>query len=528
MSSNFNRVFANSANSLNSLTTNAIELLPSGSPQTLWEMSLRAAPSSLASSQSISGLSSNLNTNQIYDTIAATQYQPLTVNTISNNWPLPSEVTTSANPDRRHELFFVDRTVADSDKLLAGILPSQIVYLDPSQDGVMQISAALAQRQGITAVHIIAHGDSGSLRLGNAELNGGNLDRYRDSLQSWQNSLTENADILIYGCDVAAGLQGQTFVNQISQWTGADVAASDDLTGNAALGGDWILEMGTGTIDSNILSSIDYQGVLASVSLSSGKLLYDSDGSYTIAVGNSYTTYEYKNQLTFALSGSDLLITESNTSGSYAETITAGTGMTQVNSYGVRVALSSITSGIEIKTRSGADSLAFSSGFNSFSNAVNLSIDMGDGADSFTTNTEINTFGGTFSLDGGDDNDTVAIASNLYTQGGALTISSANTLNINAGSTISTRKISGSDHSTAASIGNSGAISLAGEQITIGTSGSSSNANLFAHVGSTSYTAGNITVSASETEVAATVLDGTETSKATIALYRTHLTSLGS
>jgi hypothetical protein len=47
---------------------------------------------------------------------------------------------------------------------------------------------------------------------------------------------------------VAAGEQGTAFVQQLSRLTGADVAASNDLTGSATLGGDWELEVGTGAI----------------------------------------------------------------------------------------------------------------------------------------------------------------------------------------------------------------------------------------------------------------------------------------
>ena len=49
-------------------------------------------------------------------------------------------------------------------------------------------------------------------------------------------------DILLYGCDVAANAHGQKLVEEIHELTGADVAASTDETGSAALGGNWVLE----------------------------------------------------------------------------------------------------------------------------------------------------------------------------------------------------------------------------------------------------------------------------------------------
>ncbi len=52
-------------------------------------------------------------------------------------------------------------------------------------------------------------------------------------------ALDEAGDILIYGCDVASGADGQALIDTISHLTGADVAASIDKTGGVSAGGDW-------------------------------------------------------------------------------------------------------------------------------------------------------------------------------------------------------------------------------------------------------------------------------------------------
>jgi hypothetical protein len=44
-------------------------------------------------------------------------------------------------------------------------------------------------------------------------------------------------------------------VNTLALLTGADVAASDDLTGHGSLGGDWDLEYRVGQVDSGVLGS---------------------------------------------------------------------------------------------------------------------------------------------------------------------------------------------------------------------------------------------------------------------------------
>jgi hypothetical protein len=172
---------------------------------------------------------------------------------------------TSSNTSK---LIFVDPLVADYQSLIQGINPegSQVILLDPTQDGVEQITTALQHYSGIESVHIVSHGESGNVQLGSTSLSSSTIDRYVSQLQSWSNSLTDNADILFYGCDVAAGEQGDRFIRQISELTGADIAASTDRTGSAAQGGDWDLEDTTGAIESSLAFNQqtlqNYDGVL--------------------------------------------------------------------------------------------------------------------------------------------------------------------------------------------------------------------------------------------------------------------------
>ncbi len=60
---------------------------------------------------------------------------------------------------------------------------------------------------------------------------------------------------MLYGCDVAQGDVGQQFIEQLSVLTGADIAASTNLTGAANQGGDWVLEAVTGIIESPLAFS---------------------------------------------------------------------------------------------------------------------------------------------------------------------------------------------------------------------------------------------------------------------------------
>ena len=106
---------------------------------------------------------------------------------------------------------------------------------------------------GISSLHIVSHGETGGLQLGTTELNEQSLDRYASQLGSWSQALTQGADILLYGCNVAQGQQGLNFVQRLGQITGADIAASTDWTGDRAAGGNWTLEVHTGKIAAGLV-----------------------------------------------------------------------------------------------------------------------------------------------------------------------------------------------------------------------------------------------------------------------------------
>ena len=147
---------------------------------------------------------------------------------------------------------FVDPNVADYRNIVDSVKPGTLLFLlSAGGDGIDQITQNLSGLTNIDSLQIISQGSEGSLSLGSIVLNSANLSTYTSQLQQWGQSLTATADILLYGSNVAQGSAGKTFVQQISQLTGADVAASDDLTGNTASGGDWVLEYTTGLIEAS-------------------------------------------------------------------------------------------------------------------------------------------------------------------------------------------------------------------------------------------------------------------------------------
>ena len=158
-------------------------------------------------------------------------------------------------PAERHEILFIDDQLSDIDQLLDNLSDDVEVYhIEPDEDGIAFIADVLANSEKIyDAVHIVSHGDSGELRLGNAILTRANLaGETLLHIQSWGESIADEGDILIYGCRVAEGDSGESLVKAISVLTGADIAASTDDTGAAAMGGDWDFEVSAGDVEADI------------------------------------------------------------------------------------------------------------------------------------------------------------------------------------------------------------------------------------------------------------------------------------
>ena len=139
-----------------------------------------------------------------------------------------------------NSIVILDPTIPDSQHIAQGIKPGTATYILKSQpDAIEQITTILAQHIGIASLHIITHGDSGNLYLGTTELNSSNIQNYSHQLQQWRNSLTDNANIILYGCSVAARDRGHQLLTQLHQLTGANISANPHPTGNSKKGGTW-------------------------------------------------------------------------------------------------------------------------------------------------------------------------------------------------------------------------------------------------------------------------------------------------
>ncbi|MDY6902320.1 MAG: DUF4347 domain-containing protein [Cyanobacteriota bacterium] len=188
-------------------------------------------------------------------------------------------------------ILFIDSSIDNYDFLIKGVVEDiEKIILDSKRNGVEQITDVLAQEDEVETIHIVSHGSPGCLYLGNSELNLGNLKYYKQQLQNWYSK-----NLLIYGCNVAAGDAGEEFVEKLHRLTGANIAASKTKTGNAELGGDWELEVRVGSnfavgndiglsliFEQNTLT--EYSGVFAPGDLESTFGYGNIDIAYDIAI----------------------------------------------------------------------------------------------------------------------------------------------------------------------------------------------------------------------------------------------------
>ena len=182
-----------------------------------------------------------------------------------------------------NEVVFLNDNILDHQELVDDLLQAdesrniEVIILDDEQDGFAQVTETLQEYSDLDSLHFITHGSEGEINLGKSWLDSNTLLENSDAVAGWGDTLNDDGDILFYGCNVAADDGGQDLLDDIAELTGADVAASDDLTGGSALSGDWDLEYQVGDIETdvsisqegqagwdNLLNPTDLQAVMSS------------------------------------------------------------------------------------------------------------------------------------------------------------------------------------------------------------------------------------------------------------------------
>jgi hypothetical protein len=176
--------------------------------------------------------------------------------------------------DVRRELVILDPGVQNSAALRDLLSARQeagrdleLVVLDANRDGVEQIRDILSRYHDLDALHLLSHGTADGLQLGSTWLDAQTISGYGDVIRGWGGAFSGDADVMLYGCDLAASDAGRSLVETLGQWTKTDVAASTDLTGYALFGGDWDLEYQTGSIETenaaDLATQQDWVGLMS-------------------------------------------------------------------------------------------------------------------------------------------------------------------------------------------------------------------------------------------------------------------------
>jgi len=294
----------------------------------------------------------------------------------------------------------------------------EIVILDPEKDGLEQISEILSQYQRISAVHILSHGAMGMLRLGNSQIDKKKLVQKSSQIGTWKKAIKPGGDILLYGCNVAQGEAGIEFVENLSEMTGVDVAASTDDTGSRDLGGNWVLEYSTSVVESAGL----FQGA-------------GPDGYMNLLAPLQVTSVVNQDDTT------DVTITANNADNTVAvsydtdsDTVTIADGLDSIT-----LIYDDGTDEIIVDTTP-ADT---TTGTTTYSNLNALNINLGDGNDTFTLNGFDPNFIADLTIDGQGDNPFVS-GSDTVIINGRLSISdsefkvSAESISVNSGVNVNT------------------------------------------------------------------------------------------
>ncbi|WP_344799642.1 DUF4347 domain-containing protein, partial [Litoribacillus peritrichatus] len=230
--------------------------------------------------------------------------------------------------DARHivsELIIIDQAVPDKHAFYQSIKPGvEVKEIASGQDGLIQLTDILHRYKNLDALHIVSHAEDGVIYLGNTEVTEQLLIKEVNTLSVLNNSMKDNADLLLYGCELAKTEKGEALLALIANNANVDIAASDDYTGASALEGDWDLEIKKGDINShNVFSEQalkDFNNILSFTTTHAGHKFCDT-GSCNTPVSYGDLTLNAPYQVS-DYSTTSLYITGDNAEATFTFTIT--------------------------------------------------------------------------------------------------------------------------------------------------------------------------------------------------------------
>ncbi|MFN6130211.1 MAG: DUF4347 domain-containing protein, partial [Planctomycetota bacterium] len=265
---------------------------------------------------------------------------------VSEVSPLVSSLRDDEN-SLRHELILIGDGLANTDMILAGIKHDptteyDVYIVDRSSSGWDQLNDYLVERNiQFDAIHFVTHGTATGFRFGSDWVNADTLSAQSVQLAQIANYLSDDADLILYGCSIAETEYGRGLVDQLAIYTSTDVAASIDATGHTSLGANWNLEYHRGNVETSIAFSDTFQSewghemltytvrddfTTAAYTNNNGTNSWSASWSETDAGGSGATTGNILitgGQLQMSATNSaDLISRQANLSGAHSATLT--------------------------------------------------------------------------------------------------------------------------------------------------------------------------------------------------------------
>jgi hypothetical protein len=150
------------------------------------------------------------------------------------------------------KLIVIDETIRDYSLLASCMNQEAIIYILPQTANQLEsLTEEIAKYKDLSAMYLFICGKDGMIMFNGAPLEFNTITEYSMLLEQWSASFTPTADLHIYTCNLANSNNGKGLIRRLSAFTGLDVAASVNITGNPdQIDGDWKLEFIKGEIES--------------------------------------------------------------------------------------------------------------------------------------------------------------------------------------------------------------------------------------------------------------------------------------
>ncbi|WP_130536804.1 DUF4347 domain-containing protein [Thiomicrorhabdus indica] len=205
-----------------------------------------------------------------------------------------------SQPSKSSQVAIIDQSIKDYQTLVASATAQglEVKLITPQRDGFEQLAETLTGRSDIDALHIICHGRPGQLLLGETGIDTDDLIHHADSLRQIASTLADNADCLIYACELGQGVEGAVFLNTLQDYIGCSVAAASHKVGHADLGGAWALDMTLGAVQTPMIKSTEWRGVLVGAPTLLTAESTPADGG-TMSDGSANIVLKFSEAMTF-------------------------------------------------------------------------------------------------------------------------------------------------------------------------------------------------------------------------------------